>query len=290
VERLAQKNGVVEKTNHNLPGSVEDSNVIIIAVPIHQVRETLGYIAQDLKKGTVVVDTTPIKAEVAKWAQEILPEGVSYVGLVPAIGPDFLHEAGSGLDSAKAGLFKDSIFLVDAPFGTPGDSIDLVTGLVDMLGAKAMIADIAESDGLMSSTYLLPQLLSTALLNATTSQPGWQEARKVAERPYHAATSVKDDADTLQLLSLHNRENVTRVLNMVITSLVELRDDIQDGNEEAVKKHFQSAYKNREEWLNDRFSATWEDKKTPPIEKISVGQRLLGSLIGRPPKDPKDKK
>ena len=287
IERAAQQKGAVDKAEHNLPTAVKDPQVVILTVPVHQIRETLEFIAPDLKPGTIVVDTSPIKSGVVNWAREILPAGCSYVGIVPTIAAEFLETSETGLDSAKADLFKDSIIPVNAPFGTPGEAIDLVTGLVNMLDAKPMITDVAESDGLMSATYLLPQLISTALLNATASQPGWQEARKVAERPYHAATSIKDDADTLRTLSMHNGENVTRVLNMFITALVELRDDIQDGNEEAVKKHFQSASRNREEWLNDRFSATWEDKKAPPIEKISVGQRLLGSVFGRPPK--KDK-
>ncbi len=209
------------------------------------------------------------------------------MGIVPTIAAEFLQESGTGLDSAKADLFKNSIFLVDAPYGTPGEAVDLVTNFVGLTGANIMIADILESDGLMASAYLLPQLVSTALLNATVAQPGWQETRKVAERAYHATTSMPDDPETLRQLSLHNRENITRVLNTMILSLAELRDSIEDGNEEAVKAHFQSAHKSREEWINDRFSANWEDKKTPPLEKMPLKERLFGSIIGRSIKEKK---
>lgn len=243
VERLAQKNGVVEKTNHNLPNSVEAANLVVLALPVHQVRETLGYIAQDLKKGTVVVDTTPVKAEVAKWAQEILPDGVHYVGLVPAIGPDYLHETKTGLDSAKADLFSKSIFLLSAPHGTPGEAIQLVAGLVSLMGGSVMITDFVESDGLMASAHLLPQLVSASLVNATMGQPGWQEARKVASRAYFAATSAltdQDDVEALRILTLQDRENVIHRLNSMITALVDLRDDIEDGNEDALKDRWKS--------------------------------------------------
>ena len=287
IERAAQQKGAVDKTEHNLPKAVRDARLVLLALPVHQVRETLEFIAPDLMKGTVVVDTSPIKSEVANWAKEILPEGCYYVGLVPTIAAEFLNETGAGLDSAKADLFKDSIFLVDAPAGTPGDALQLVTNLIKLAGANFMIADFVESDGLMASAYLLPQLVSAALVNATINQPGWQETRKVAERAYHSTTSMQDDPETLRMLSLHNRENITRVLNTMITSLVELRDDIEDGNEKAVKAHLQDAYKGREEWLNDRFAATWVDKKTPPLEKISLKERLFGSMLGRSPKDKK---
>jgi prephenate dehydrogenase len=284
VERLAQKNGVVDKTNHNLPSSVEDANVVILAIPVHQVRETLGYIAQDLKKGAVVVDTTPIKAEVAKWAQEILPDGVHYVGLVPAIGPDFLHETGTGLDSAKADLFSRSIFLLSAPYGTPGDVLQLVSGLVGLTGATAMNTDFAESDGLMSSALLLPQLVSASLINATTNQPGWQEVRKVASRSYYAATSAftgQDEIESLYTMILQNRENVMQKLDAMITALVELRYDIEDTNEKALKDRLKAAQDGRQNWLKERSAASWMEAKREPVEKISMSERLLGSFFSK---------
>ena len=287
IERAAQQKGAVDKTEHNLPRAVKDARLVILALPVHQIRETLEFIAPDLMPGTVVVDTAPIKSEVAKWAIEILPAHCYYVGLVPTIAAEFLQESGKGLDSANVDIFKNSIFLVDAPFGTPGEGVQLVTNLVSLIGAKFMIADIVESDGLMASAYLLPQLTSTALLNATVGQPGWQETRKVAERAYHATTAIQDDPETLKMLSLHNSENTARVLNTMIQSLAELRDAIEDKNEEALKKYFKSAQASRDEWLSDRYSATWEDKKTPPIEKMPLKERLFGSLIGRSVKEKK---
>lgn len=291
IERLAQKNGVVEKTNHNLPSSVEDASVVVLAIPVHQVRETLGYIAQDLKKGAVVVDTTPIKAEVAKWAQEILPDGVHYVGLVPAIGPDFLQETGTGLDSARADLFSRSIFLLSAPQGTPGDALQLVSGLVSLTGATALNTDFAESDGLMSSAYLLPQLVSATLINATTGQPGWQEVRKVASRAYYAATSAftgQDEVTSLHMQVMQNRENVMQKIDAMITALVELRYDIEDSNEKALKDRLQKAQDGRQNWLKERSAASWMEAKREPVEKISMSERLLGTFFSKP-KDKKEK-
>ena len=290
IERLAQKNGVVDKTNHNLPSSVEDANLVVLALPVHQVRETLGHIAQDLKKDTVVVDTTPIKAEVTKWAQEILPDGVHYVGLVPAIGSNYLHETKTGLDSAKADLFSKSIFLLSAPHGTPGEAIQLVSGLVSLTGGSVMITDIIESDGLMASAHLLPQLVSASLLNATMGQPGWRETRKVASRAYFAATSAmtgQDDTEALQMLTLQDRENVIHSLNAMITALVDLRDDIEDGNEDALQDRLKAAQDGRKNWLNERFTANWMEMKREIVEKTSIKERLLGTMFSKP--DKKDK-
>ena len=290
IERAALQKNAVDKAEHNLPRAVEDAGIVLLALPIHQVRETLEFIAPDLKRGTVVVDTAPVKSEVAKWAKEILPEGCYYIGLVPTIGAEFLQETGTGLDSAKADLFKNSIFLLDAPAGTPSDALQLVADLVKLTGAAFIIADILESDGLMASTYLLPQLVSAALLNAIIDQPGWMEARKVAGKSFLAATSgflVQDDPDALRILSLQNKENVSRTIDRMIAALVDLRDDIEDGNNESIKARLQTAQKGRENWVSDGAAANWTEKKVEPLEHVSLKERILGTVIGKSTKDKK---
>jgi prephenate dehydrogenase len=90
-ERLAKQKGAVDATNHNLPASVENADLILLAIPVHQLRETFGFIAQDVKQDAVVIDLCPVKSEVANWAKELLPAHCHYVGLAPAIGPIISH-------------------------------------------------------------------------------------------------------------------------------------------------------------------------------------------------------
>jgi prephenate dehydrogenase len=284
-EQLAKKKGAVDKTNHNLPSSVEEAGLVVLALPVHQVRETLDFIARDLKKDAVVVDLSPVKAGVAQWAQEILPQGVHYVGLVPSISPEFLWDTRTDRDAARADLFANSIFLLSAPRGTPGAALKLVSDFVSLLGATAMMTDFVESDGLMASAHVLPQLTSASLLNATIGQPGWQEARKAASCAYYSAASAYGEhgsVDALSMLSLHSRENSVRVLDNMITALIELRDDIADGNEESLKKRLETAKKGHLNWLAERGKGDWAELEKTPVEKISVMERLFGSKLGKP--------
>lgn len=61
LEQRAKKLGAVNETNHNLPSSVENADLVILALPVNEIRETLGHIAQDLRKDAVVVETSPSK-------------------------------------------------------------------------------------------------------------------------------------------------------------------------------------------------------------------------------------
>ncbi|MDL1920919.1 prephenate dehydrogenase [Chloroflexi bacterium CFX5] len=282
-EQRAKKLGAVDQTSHNLPNAVENADMVILALPLTEIRDTFHYIAQDLRKDVVVVDTSPVKAEVAKWAQELLPESAHYVGIVPAIGAKYLSMTETGLDSARADLFSKGIFLLSAPPGSPGEAVKLVSDFVELLGSTAILTDFVESDGLMASTHLLPQLLSAALLNATIGQPGWNDLRKMAGRNYFAATSAltdSDGAEALGMASLHNRENVVRALNAYITSLVDLRDDLE-GNEDAFRKRLDSARNGRLNWILERGKADWTKMPDNNFEKPSLMETLLGSKLGK---------
>jgi prephenate dehydrogenase len=284
VEQRAKKINAVEEVSHNLPTAVGNADLVILAIPVHQLRDTLNYIAEDLKKDSVIVELTPVKKEVSKWMKELLPEHCHYVGLVPAIGPSYIDKTETGLDSAKPDMFSKSTFLLSAHPGTPGEAVKLVSDFVRLLDATAIFTDFVESDGLMASAYLLPQLVSTSFLNATINQPGWEDVRKVASHAYFAASSAfseGDDVDTLSTLSFQNRENVLRALDKMIHAMLNLRDELENQEEDSFKKHLQSAQQGRTNWMNDRAKGDWLALQNEPVEKISIMENLLGSTLGK---------
>ena len=288
VARAAQKAGAVDETKVNLPSSVGGAHVILLCLPLSEIRATLEVIAPDLQEGAVIMDTAPAKATVAAWAKELIPQGRHYIGLAPAVGAGYLHGIDLGVESARVDLFKKGLFVVNAPPGTPGQAVQLATDLVELLGAQAMLSDAFESDGLMASTHILPQLAAAALLDATVDQPGWREARKVAGRPYAAATAAlayHDEIKSLGNAALKDHENIVRVLDAYIASLRELRDEIAEGDEKSLTTFLDDALKARMRWLKERTSADWITAEQGKMDAPTFGERLnqifLGSIMER---------
>src|SRR5690349_20466144 len=58
----AQKLGAVDEVKYNLPASVREAKIIILALPFAGMRETLEVIVPDLQQGTLILDTAPSKA------------------------------------------------------------------------------------------------------------------------------------------------------------------------------------------------------------------------------------
>ena len=290
--RHAQKAGAVDEIKVNLPASVREAQVVILSIPFSEMHATLKHISQDLQEGTVVIDTAPSKATIAAWINQLIPEGRYYIGLSPAAGAGYLHGIDLGVDSARADLFKDGLFLLNAPSGTPGEAVSLASELVSLLGAHVMFTDPYEADGLLAYTHLLPQLAGAALIDSTMSQPGWTEARKVAARPYATATAAfayQDESQSLGEAALSNRENTVRALDAYMASLQELRDWIAEGDQKSVNEYLDHAVKARDLWLHERTRADWNQARQEKMDSQSFGEKFnqmfLGGLFSRKKKD-----
>src|SRR3990172_1278709 len=119
IARRAEKRGAPDKVMITLPAAVREADLVILSLPIDQIRETLSLIGQDLKESAVVMDTGPVKEVVASWAKELLPEGRHYVGLTPVLNPVYLHDLDSGLNAAHPDLFRGGLVAIVSPPRVP---------------------------------------------------------------------------------------------------------------------------------------------------------------------------
>jgi prephenate dehydrogenase len=282
IARRAEKMGALDRVMINLPAAVREADLILLSLPLDQIRETLALIASDLKDGAVVMETGPAKEAVAGWAAGLLPAGRHYIGLTPVLNPVYLHEVDAGVEAAHPDLFRGGLMAIVSPPGAASEAIKLAADLTRLLGANPLFADPLEIDGLMAATHTLPQLVSAALLNATVDQPGWQEGRKVAGRAYAEVTSPiiqTGAAETLRSSAILNRENVVRVLDSLIAILHSMRHEIEQEDAAAVDERLGRARRGRELWWKQRLSADWMGEESRPADTPNASE-WFGRLLG----------
>lgn len=280
--QLAKKMGALDRVMVNLPSAIRNADIVLLSLPLDQIRETLEIIASELKEGAVVMDTAPVKEVVADWAAELLPEERFYVGLTPVLNPAYLHDIDSGVEAAHADLFRGGLMALVSPPGTPSEAIKLGADLTRLLGANPLFADPLEMDGLMAATYILPQLVAAAVLNATVDQPGWREGRKVAGRAYAEITQpvVEVEApESLRASAILNRENVVRVMDSMLAALHSIRNDIEKQDAKALDERLARARRGREDWWKQRLTADWTGEENPTAE-LPTASEWFGRLLG----------
>ncbi len=292
IARQAEKLGALDKAMNNLPAAVRDADLVILSLPMDQIRETMNLVAPHLKEGAVVMDTGPVKEVVAAWAGEMLPNDRYYIGLTPVINPAYLHAPDSGLEAAHADLFRGGLIAIAAPPHSSSEAIKLAADLTRLLGATPLFADPIELDGLMAATHQLPQLLAAALLNATVDQPGWREGRKVAGRAYAEATGPivhLSEPKSLRTSVMFNRDNLLRLIDSTTAALQNIRTDIEEEDFDALEERLERAYNGRELWWKQRQAGDWLTSEAIPAQENPSGSDIFGRLLGFGRKS-KDKK
>jgi prephenate dehydrogenase len=269
---------------------VEDADIIVLAIPVDEIQKTIEQIAPDLKEEAVLIDTSPAMLAASSWAREYLPQNRYFVTLAPNLNPNYLMEENHGISAAHADLFKNSLMVIASLPGTSPDALKLAADLTNLLGADAFFADPYEFEGLTAAVRSLPQLAAVALLNATTTQPGWQEGRKLAGKTFAWGSNPVmhlDETDELGQTVLLNRENVLRVMDNYISALNDLRCAVDASDTDELSKLFKQAQEGRLKWLHQRQTADYGRLIEPPQMPTSAG--MLGRMLGFNPKS-KDKK
>lgn len=281
--RAARKQHAIDREAASLAAAVESADVIILALPMHEIKDTLEKIAPLLKPGAIVVDTAPIKRVVGQWAAEILPSHCYYVGLTPVVNPEYLQEFDFGIEAARDDLFEGGVMAVVTGSKADEKTVGVVTNLARLLGSDPFFVDAVEMDGLMTMTHIIPRLLAAALLSATLSKAGWREGRKIAGRAYARVSDPLvpgGEPDAVASTAIHNRDNVIRVIDDVIDALQELRGEIDHGDEVALRDRLLEVQRGRDAWWEDRKSGDWnrEDRVSPDVN--STMGSMLGNMLG----------
>lgn len=280
--RQAEKNGAIDRATQNIASAVQEAAIVLLALPIGQIRESLQEISKYLHPETVVIETSLAKQAVMDWMIELFPPECHAIGLLPVINPAYLTTIGTGRDAARDDLFKNGLMGIVFPADTPAEVIKVAVDLTHFLGARPLFLDLLELDGLIASTEVLPQLLAAAFLEATLGQPGWRDAQKIVGRSYAVLTEpielAGDPADFAEV-AIGHRTNLPRLLDNLIRSLISFEEDLSQGDKEAIERRVAKVKQGREEWLKLRFSDKGEPTGVPAIESPTASE-IFGQQIG----------
>ncbi len=278
----AKARGAVDERYINLPNAVSEADIVLLALPVNEIRRVLEIIAPDLKEGAVVLDTAPVKSAVTAWARELLPPERYYVGLMPVLNPAYLYRDVSGQEAAHPDLFRGMPMVVAAPPGTPSEAVKLAADLAQLLGAAPLFAELAEVDSLMTRVDLLPRVLAAALVGVTAERPGWREGRQLTGRAYAETTAslgrMQEAAALSQSLAL-NRESALRVLDEFMGVLQQIRADLEAEDDAALQTRLEKAQEAHLRWWGQRLSGDWQTPEAPQAD-LPSGSGMLARMLG----------
>ncbi|HEY4712237.1 MAG TPA: prephenate dehydrogenase/arogenate dehydrogenase family protein [Dehalococcoidia bacterium] len=238
--------GAIERGETNLKDAVKQAEFVIIATPVLTVKDIFSAIAPHLPSGCVVTDTASTKVQVMKWAEEILPPTVDFIGGHPMAGKETY-----GIQAAEAELFRGYTYCLTPSEKASPKSIDKVIGMVKKLGAIPFFIDAQEHDNLVAGISHLPMLLSAALVSLTTNNPSWSKMSKLAASGYYDLSRLASGNPEVNAhICLSNREAIVNWIDKFSQELERYRQLVAK-EDKRLELALIEANKARQEWLNN---------------------------------------
>ncbi len=273
----AKRSGAVDRTEWNLISTVAAADRVILALPLDEIRATLDAIKQDLRPGCIVMDTADVKGPVLRWAAELLPPEVHFIGGHPIVLSESLEA-----DGARANLFEGKLFCLTPVPGTDTTAVQLAADVAEALGAKPYFLDAAEHDGLVAGVEHLPTLLAIALMSVTSNGSGWQDMRKLAANQFFATTLLTARSGKEAVGGpLENRSHVIHWLDEAIAELTDYRDQLARGEAEELVAQVDAGLAAGRKWLNATYTGNWDLDDTPAADLPSARSSLRELFFGR---------
>ena len=270
----AKRLGAIDRVARDASSAARDAALVIIATPILAIRQVMEEIAPVLREGCVVTDTGSTKAEVLRWAGELLPEHVDFVGGHPMAGKEQ-----SGIQAADGGLFAGAAYCVVPHVDASERAIKAVLTLANIVGARPVFIDAEEHDSYVAAVSHLPIVLSTTLFSLARSSQAWPDMAELAGSGFRDLTRLASgDPNMSHDICITNRDGILHWVDRMIGELSRYRELIQDKDEELFKA-FARSQLDREAFLSKP-----PERRPPAVEGeadiLTSGERMAAFLVG----------
>ena len=135
--------------------------VVLLAVPISELRGVLRSIRNLVRPGGLVIDVCSVKVFPLAWMRQILPSSVSVVGMHPLFGPD----------SDTGSLAGQRV--VVAPSRGGGRWMGKIRAIARSHGVRLHLMTPEAHDRLMAETLLMTQYVGRLIRGAGIPQRAW---------------------------------------------------------------------------------------------------------------------
>jgi prephenate dehydrogenase len=245
--------GIVDRACDSPAALAAGADLILVAVPVGAFRDVLTTIASHLKPNAWVMDVGSTKASAIADARAALGEAFSrFVPAHPIAGAEK-----SGPAAANADLFRNRYAILTPTPETQSALVARATTLWERIGARLVRMDAAAHDTIFSAVSHLPHLASFALVAEYAGRSNGPELFRFAGGGFRDFARIAGSSPAMwRDIALANREAVLADMDSYIAALQRMRQDIAEGDANALHETMASARQMRERWLAGDFDVS----------------------------------
>jgi prephenate dehydrogenase len=239
----AQKMGAIDGAV-DLVEATKQSDVIVLCMPVAQMRAAFEVIEPHLEPRTMVTDAGSTKGDVILAAKEVLgKKACQFVPAHPIAGG-----AQHGASAAKVDLFQGKQTIVCPLQENSPEDIALIIGFWESVGSAVKKIGSVQHDAIYAAVSHLPHLLSYALMaSVLNSEDADQKLGHVGAGFKDFTRIAASNPEMWRDICLGNRTAILKELDQYILIVTHLRKLIAEGDGAGLEKLFNQASKARQD-------------------------------------------
>ena len=229
--------GLADRAVVGAAAGVAGADVVLLAVPMLAMRETLEAIAPALAPHAIVTDAGSVKGRFIEDARAVLG---SLARVVP--GHPIAGREKSGMAAADAALYAGRRVLLTPLPETEAEAVETVATLWRAAGAEVECLAPERHDRVLAATSHLPHVVAFALVDALRARQEAEEIFRYAAGGFRDFTRIaSSDAVMWRDVCLTNGAAIVETLDELEASLATLREAIRSGDGETIEAMFRRA-------------------------------------------------
>jgi prephenate dehydrogenase len=239
---------VIDVSVTDLAQAVQGADLVLLAVPVGQMGESMAAIAPHLGAHTVVTDVGSTKQDVVTLARQYL--GAHLSRFVP--GHPIAGAEKSGVKAARGELFRERNVVLTPLAETDVAAVELVTRLWQGCGAKVSQMDSADHDAVFAAVSHLPHVLAFALVDYIASQANAEQLFGFAASGFRDFTRIAGSSPEMwRDICLANRDTMLSQLGGFERELAQIKIFLQQGDGAGLEALFRRARDARQKYLKN---------------------------------------
>ncbi len=228
----------------DLVEAVKQSDVIVLCIPVAQMRVVFEVIEPHLESRTMITDAGSTKGDVILAAKEVLgKKACQFVPAHPIAGG-----AQHGASAAKADLFQGKQTILCPLQENSTQDTDLIEGFWQSIGSIVKKISNVQHDAIYAAVSHLPHILSYALMaSVVNSEDAEQKLRHVGAGFKDFTRIAASSPEMWRDICLGNRTAVLKELDQYLLIVNHMRKLISENDGAGLEKLFDKASKARQD-------------------------------------------
>ena len=234
---------IIDHCPADLDEAVSDADLIVLCTPVSTIVPLIQNLVSQVRPGTLITDVGSVKDPVVHGADKLIPEGVFFVGSHPIAGGE-----NSGLEASTANLYQDAKCIVTPTDKTDKAALEKISTLWQAVGMKVISLSTDEHDFIFGAVSHLPHIVAYALMNTlgALKTPDNREVTAFSGAGLKDITRIaSSDPVMWRDICLSNRNHSLDLIDRFQSKLEEIRNTIEKGDGQELKKEFIAANKYR---------------------------------------------